>query len=140
MTVALLSLFGSFVGSCWVADFTPTMTDTHCFESVYDGAHVRDRHEVKENGKTVYAGETIYSVDGGQPVFTYFNSMGGIGRGTFDAHDTTLHFKGSMRASPEASPQPIDSEWRVVDADHYEVRSPGPSNGGNAVVHFTRVK
>ena len=42
-----------FVGSCWAADFTPTMRDTHCFEAMYGGAHVRDRHEVKEGGKTV---------------------------------------------------------------------------------------
>jgi hypothetical protein len=139
---ARISILGSFVGSCWVAEFTSTMRDTHCFEGMYGGAHIRDRHEVKENGKTVYAGETVYSSDGDQPVFTYFNSLGGIGRGNFEQVGETLRFKGSMRASPDKAPQPIDSEWRIVDDDHYEVRSlvKSPSTGGNPVLRFTRVK
>jgi hypothetical protein len=131
-----------FVGSCWAADFTPTMRDTHCFEAMYGGAHVRDRHEVKEGGKTVYAGETIYSVEGEQAVFTYFNSLGGVGRGSLAGEGPLLRFKGDMRASPDKPQQPIDSEWRVVDDDHYEVRSlvKSPSTGGNKVLRFTRVK
>lgn len=131
-----------FVGSCWVADFSPTMRDTHCFEAMYGGVHVRDRHEVKESGKVVYAGETIYSVEGKGAVFTYFNSLGGVGRGTLAQQGETLRFKGSLRASPEKPDQAIDSEWRIVDDDHYDVRSlvKSASTGGNAVLHFTRVK
>jgi hypothetical protein len=137
-----LSAFAPFAGSCWVADFTPAVSDTHCFETMYGGAHVRDRHEVKDKGKVVYAGETIYSLDGGQRVFTYFNSLGGVGRGTVDPSGAILHFKGSMRGSPEKAPQQIDSEWRLVDQDHYDVRSlvKSASTAGNGVVHFTRVK
>ena len=77
-----LSAFAPFAGSCWIADFTSTMSDTHCFEAMYGGVHVRDRHEVKEKGKIIYAGETVYSLDGHSAVFTYFNSLGGIGRGS----------------------------------------------------------
>jgi hypothetical protein len=137
-----LSAFAPFAGSCWVADFSPTMSDTHCFEAMYDGAHVRDRHEVKEKGKIIYAGETIYSLDGDSAVFTYFNSLGGIGRGTVEPSGSILHFKGSMRASPDKSPQQIDSEWRMVDDDNYDVRSlvKSASTAGNAVLHFRRVK
>lgn len=137
-----LSAFAPFAGSCWVADFSPTMSDTHCFEAMYDGAHVRDRHEVKEKGKIIYAGETVYSLDGDSAVFTYFNSLGGIGRGTVQPSGSTLHFKGSMRGSPDKSPQQIDSEWRIVDDDHYDVRSlvKSASTAGNAVLHFRRVK
>jgi hypothetical protein len=134
--------FEPFVGSCWVADFSPTVSDTHCFEAMYGGAHVRDRHEVKAEGKTVYAGETVYSVDGGSSVFTYFNSLGGIGRGTVETGSSTLRFTGSMRASPDKPPQRIDSEWRILDKDHYDVRSllPSASTAGNSVLHFRRVK
>jgi len=137
-----LSVFAPFAGSCWVADFSPTMSDTHCFEAMYDGAHVRDRHEVKEKGKIIYAGETVYSLDGNSAIFTYFNSLGGIGRGTVEPSGSTLHFKGSMRASPDKSPQQIDSEWRIVDDDHYDVRSlvKSASTAGNGVLHFRRVK
>ena len=137
-----LSAFAPFAGSCWIADFTSTMSDTHCFEAMYGGAHVRDRHEVKEKGKTIYAGETVYSLDGNSAVFTYFNSLGGVGRGTVEPGGSTLHFKGSMRGSPDKPPQAIDSEWRIVDDDHYDVRSlvKSASTAGNAVLHFRRVK
>jgi hypothetical protein len=56
-------------------------------------------------------------------VFTYFNSLGGVGHGTMQRDRSTLRFKGSMRGSPKDAEQPIDSEWHVIDRDHYEVRS-----------------
>jgi hypothetical protein len=138
---ATVGAFDPFVGSCWSADFSATMRDTHCFEVLYDGAHVRDRHEVKEAGKTVYAGETTYSLDGPNTVFTYFNSLGGVGTGKVTRDGGLLRFKGSMRASPEKPPQPIDSEWTIIDHDHYDVRSlvKDASTGGNPVLHFRRV-
>ena len=131
---------GMFVGSCWIADFTKTMTDRHCFTRILGGTHVRDAHEVKEGGRVIYAGETTYSLDGDGVAFTYFNSSGGVGRGTVAQHAAALHFAGSMRGSPDKPPEKIDSEWRVVDDDHYDVRSlvPSASTGGKDVLHFRR--
>jgi hypothetical protein len=47
-----------------------------------------------------------------------------------------------MRASPDKPQQPINSEWKIIDADHYEVRSlvTSPSTGSNPTLTFTRVK
>ena len=134
--------FNRFVGSCWVADFTATMTDRHCFTRILGGTHIRDAHEVKEGGRAIYAGETTYSVEGEGVAFTYFNSLGGMGRGTVAEKDDMLRFTGSMRASPDKPPEKIDSEWRMVDDDHYEVRSlvPSASTGGNQALRFTREK
>ena len=131
-----------FIGSCWTANFTPTMIDRHCFNRVIGNSHIRDIHEVRENGRVVYEGETTYSVDGADLVFTYFNSLGGVGRGSVMQTGDVLHFKGSMRASPDKQPQPIDSEWTVLDDDHYDVRSlvKDASTAGKDVIHFTRVK
>ena len=139
---ASLDVFKPFVGACWRADFSATVNDIHCFEEMYGGAHIRDRHEVRDGGKTVYAGETIYSADGSGSVFTYFNSLGGVGTGTVSGADKRLGFKGTMRASPDKPAQAIDSEWRIVDADHYEVRSlvKSSSSGGVPVLKFARVK
>src|SRR3954468_11937136 len=89
-SAATLAPFKPFVGSCWRASFSATTTDTHCFEAMYGGAHIRDRHEVKEKGKTVYAGETIYSVDGPDLVFTYVNSLGGVGIGKVGSTERSL--------------------------------------------------
>lgn len=136
-----LSLFKPFLGACWQTNFTPTVHDTHCFEPMYGGAHVRDRHEVKDGGKIVYAGETIYSADGPDLVFTYFNSLGGVGIGKVGSSEKSLGFTGTMRAAPDKPEEEIDSEWRLIDADHYEVRSLVPAkNGQPDKPHvFTRV-
>jgi hypothetical protein len=136
-----LSPFKPFLGACWKADFSAAVHDTHCFEAMYGGAHIRDRHEVQDSGKTVYAGETIYSADGPDLVFTYFNSLGGVGQGKVGTADRLLGFTGTMRASPNKAEEPIDSEWRIVDADHYEVRSLVKSSSGELapVLKFTRV-
>ncbi len=138
---ATLDPFAPLVGSCFVAQFTPTMHDTHCFTLLYGGAHVRDTHEVRDGDKAIYAGETIYSRDGNGLVFNYVNSTGGVGRGALSADATTLHFIGAMRGSPDRVATPIDSEWRLIDGDHYEVRSlvPSPSGGFDKPIAFTRV-
>ncbi len=39
-----LAIFKPFVGACWRADFSPTVHDTHCFEAMYGGAHIREIH------------------------------------------------------------------------------------------------
>ena len=137
-----LSAFKQLIGACWRAEFSVNVQDTHCFEALYGGAHVRDRHEVQDGGKTVYAGDTTYSADGPDLIFVYVNSLGGVGRGKVHAGGVMLRFTGTMRSSPDKAPQPIDSEWRFVDADHYEVRSlvKSPSAGPNRPVTFARVK
>ena len=95
-----LSPFKPFLGACWRADFSPTVHDTHCFEAMYGGAHVRDRHEVQDGSKTIYAGETIYSADGPDLVFAYYNSLGGVGLGKVGSTEKALGFTGSMWVFP----------------------------------------
>ncbi len=51
------------VGGCWRGEFRNGALDTHCFESVYGGRHIRDRHEVK-GPDGLYRGETLYSWNG----------------------------------------------------------------------------
>ena len=71
--------------------------DTHCFAPVFGGAHVRDTHRVVVKGRVVYQGETLYSRDGVGLTFTYWNSLGGVGRGAVQTEATGLHFTGTMR-------------------------------------------
>lgn len=117
-----LSPLKPLLDACWRAELAPSVDDTHCFEPMYGGAHVRDRHEVRQAGKTVYAGETIYSVEGAEVVFTYVNSLGGVGRGKMRRGSAALIFTGTMRAMPDKAEQAIDSTWRLLDQG-YEVRS-----------------
>lgn len=137
-----LSAFRPFLGACWRARFSARVEDTHCFEAMYGGAHVRDTHEVRDGGKVIYAGETIYSVDGPDLVFTYFNSLGGVGLGKVGTTEASLGFNGTMRPSPDKPEEEISSEWKLIDADHYEVRSLVPSKTGapEKPLTFTRIQ
>ncbi|MFM6933332.1 MAG: hypothetical protein ACKOUT_13950 [Novosphingobium sp.] len=107
-----LGMFDRLVGHCFIASVGPSSTDRHCFEGIYGRKHVRDRHSVKVDGKVVYAGETIYSRDGDSVVFTYFNTLGGVGHGKASATPAGISFTGSMRGSPTGSAQSMDSTWR----------------------------
>ena len=121
---ARLAPLQDFVGHCWIAVIGEGTTDRHCFEPLYSGAHVRDRHAVMRGEQTLYAGETVYSAEGDRISFTYWNSLGGVGRGEASAQNGVLTFRMTMRATPDAAPQPIISTWHKL-ADGYETTSGG---------------
>jgi uncharacterized protein YndB with AHSA1/START domain len=81
------------VGHCWRGEFKNGAVDVHCFEGAYGGQHVRDRHEVTGPGAP-YRGETLYSWDGAarRVGYTYWNSSGGVSRGTMAAIPEGLDF------------------------------------------------
>jgi hypothetical protein len=96
-----LRMFEPLVGHCWQGEAPGGAgTDTHCFEAVYGGEHVRDRHTVLVGGNAVYSGETLYSVEGDRVSFTYWNSLGGVGRGNARRKSDAIDFTGSMRQDP----------------------------------------
>ena len=133
MTRSALTIFATLLGHCWQAQLSPRDIDTHCFTDMWNGAHVRDAHVVTHAGKEVYSGETIYSFDGQAVIFTYYNSLGGVGAGTARAADKSIAFDGSMRAGPTSKPQPIKSQWRL-GSDGYDVISDGKT------VRFNRAR
>ena len=127
-----LAIFATLLGHCWQTQLAPRDIDTHCFTDMWKGGHVRDVHVVTHGGKSVYEGETIYSFDGKAIVFIYVNSLGGVGGGSATVDGKSTAFTGSMRAAPNAPPQPIDARWRLV-GDGYEVTTPAEK----AVRRFT---
>jgi hypothetical protein len=120
-----LTPLAPLLGHCWSgpAPQGPGI-DTHCFESFLNGRHVRDRHEVVVDGKTVYAGESVYSDEGGKLSFTYWNSFGGIGHGTATASGESITFSGETRPAAGAPPEPSNAVWRLNGAG-YDVIWPG---------------
>lgn len=116
-----LSPLAPFIGHCWSGDAPGGAgTDTHCFEAAYGGEHIRDRHNVQVAGKTVYSGETIYSVEQGAITFTYWNSLGGVGHGTAQQAGDRIAFQGEMREEPSSSTEPMHAAW-IVGPDGYRV-------------------
>lgn len=115
-----LEPLGFLVGHCWRGEFAGGEVDTHCFESVYDGQHVRDRHEVT-GGQGVYRGETIYSADpSGAVSFTYWNSQGGVSRGSMREQADRLDFGDESYRGPDGREIVISSFWRRAGEDSYE--------------------
>jgi hypothetical protein len=127
----VLAPFDNFVGHCWAADLGGGAVDRHCFEPVYDGAHVRDRHVVTQAGQIVYAGETIYSGEAGQISLIYLNSLGGVGHGSAALEGQDLVFRLRMRATPDGAPQDFVTTWRQT-ADGFDATT------GDVVRHFAR--
>ena len=110
------------VGHCWRGEFQDSgAVDTHCFEPVYDGKHIRDRHEVT-GGKSIYRGETIYSwnAETKRVEFVYFNSLGGVSRGSLAARDGILDFADQEYRGPDGAKMTIHTQWRPTDSS-YEV-------------------
>lgn len=111
------------VGQCWSAKFpNGTATDTHCFESVYGGAFIRDRHVVR-GLKGPYEGETIYAWDPKQKklVYTYWASDGGTSSGTAEpGAEGELLFHESYSSSEQKLE--LKTVWTRRADDGYDVR------------------
>jgi hypothetical protein len=117
-----LEPWSALIGHCWVGEAPGKAgTDKHCFESIYGGQHVRDRHAVTVAGREVYAGESIYSAKGAQVIFTYWNSLGGVGSGSAAIVGNDWRFSGSIHATATGMEQPMSAVWKLVPAG-YEVR------------------
>src|SRR5690349_14484920 len=110
------------VGHCWRGEIGPGRLDTHCFERVYDGQHVRDRHEVT-GGPGVYRGESLYSWDGAANAVTYsyWNSAGGVSRGTMHPQRDRLEFGDQTYRGADGREQTFSTYWRPIGDDAYEV-------------------
>lgn len=118
-----LEPLGFLAGHCWRGTLPTGEQDRHCFEPVYGGQHVRDIHEVSGGNGTVYAGETFYSADGeGGLAFTYFNSIGGVSRGTVRPGAGELNFGEEHYRGADGRRIALSVVWRPVEGgEAYEV-------------------
>jgi hypothetical protein len=129
------------LGHCWRGEFKGGAVDTHCFESVYGGRHIRDRHEVKGPGDP-YRGETLYSwnAETRRVDYTYWNSSGGVSRGTMLPKPDALDFGDETYTGPDGRKTVISTLWRKAGADAYEaVNTAGADPTGSRIVRYTRV-
>ena len=135
-----LEPLGFLVGHCWRGEFASGETDVHCFEPVYGGQHVRDRHEVT-GGARVYRGESLYSAEpGGVVTYTYWNSLGGVSRGTMRPDGARLDFGDESYRGPDGRQVSIATHWRRVGDDAYEaVSASAQSPTMNRTVRYQRV-
>lgn len=110
-----------WVGHCWSGKFPDgKATDTHCFESVYGGRFVRDRHVVRGE-RPDYSGESMYWRDGGtgKVSYIYFNSDGGVSTGTLETQGARLQFADEQYTGPDGKVQKYRTVWDRKGADGY---------------------
>ena len=132
------------VGHCWRGEFTGSgNVDTHCFEPVYGGRHIRDRHEVKNvAGKIVYAGESIYGWNGKtrRVEFAYFSSDGAISYGSMTPRDGDLDFGDEVFNGTDGKEIKISTLWRRSGNSAYDaVTRSAFMPTGQRVVTYKRV-
>lgn len=126
------------VGHCWRGELRAGVEDTHCFERVYGGRFLRDRHEVTGG----YSGETLYSWNqlGGAADYTYWNSVGGVSRGTMRPNGDQLDFGDETYRAADGRTMRIATAWQRRGETQYEVRVSSPGNPtGARVTRYTRL-
>jgi hypothetical protein len=130
-------------GHCWQGEFPGgKSTDRHCFEWVWDRAHLRDVHVVT-GGETPYCGETLYSWDAelDRIAFRYFNSVGGVSEGILLVGPEGIRSP-EERYRDASGERVFRSTLVPMDADHYRTRVEQHKDGEwqeTWVVDFSRV-
>jgi hypothetical protein len=107
-------------GRCWSGKFPDGVkSDEHCFEWIYGGKFLRDRHQVRGGGPD-YQGETIYAWDPERKavVYWYFNSDGGFSTGSLRVEGDALVFP-NERFVNEGVETFYRSVWRRTGDDRY---------------------
>ena len=116
--------FAFLAEGCWKGTMPDgKAVDTHCWEWMYEGAHLRDRHVVT-GPKAPYRGETVYSWDAERKrvIYRYWNSLGGFSDGDFEVVGDTLVSSSERYVGPEG-PQEFRTILTRLDENRYESRT-----------------
>ncbi len=128
-------------GHCWQGNFADGTVDTHCFEPVYGGRFIRDRHQVAM-GASIYAGESLYgwNAETGRVEYTYWNTSGGISRGSMTVRGAVLDFGDEVYRGRDGREMQIATTWHKIDDTAYETRAANAADPtGSRVVRYTRI-
>jgi len=123
-------------GSCWKGAFADGQTtDEHCFDWMYEGRFLRDRHVVKAPSKPDYVGETIYywEPEAKQIQYLYVENFGGVSRGTAEAAADGMVFP-ATRYSDGKMAMTYRSRWTRIDAASYEAHAEAQVKDGWATM------
>jgi len=129
------------VGHCWAGEMSGGSVDTHCFEPMFGGKFVRDRHNVK-GPKGDYAGESIYAWDPGQKriVYWYWGAGGEIDQGVVLPRANGFDFpERHLTSPPDLS---MRTRWQRNGEDAYDATNEQKKGDGawklEWQVHYVR--
>lgn len=109
-------------GHCWKGSFpNQAQIDEHCFEWLYGGRFLRDRHVVHGEGHADYLGETTYYWDAalGQVQYLYIENQGGYSTGGVTAGGDGLVFPPTAYVD-NGKERIYRSRWQRDGDDAYE--------------------
>jgi hypothetical protein len=124
------------VGHCWSGEFPGgSGRDTHCFEAMYRGKFVRDRHTL-HGRQGDYLGETIYAYDPGrrQIVYWYFSSDGDIDSGSVIPVADGFDFPERHLTEPHGVT--LRTHWTREGSDRYVAVNERKTEGGDWQVEW----
>ena len=110
------------VGACWLGDFPGgKQKDVHCYEPVFNGVHLRDRHAVS-GGPELYRGETIYSWNqSSQKIeYVYWNSLGGVSTGSATPENGKINFPDESYLGADGQEIVISTVWENMSDQGYD--------------------
>ena len=136
--IPALAPMAPLVGHCWAADLPGGQRDVHCFEAMFEGRFVRDRHEVSGGG-VQHLGETVYGVEAGKVAYTYWSSDGETMRGTMRGDGPRLDFGESPVRGPAGAETRLRTEWLLADRG-YDARWTSPDPRLNRSMHYVRIE
>lgn len=125
-------------GACWVAEVpsegdVPAAQNIHCFEKMFGGQFIRDRHEFVSDGADPITGESVYAADGDGFKITNYSDLGSIEEARADiTEDGQLVFQVNKK---------IRSILQLIDENSYELRQEERKGGSWNIVNrqmFTR--
>ena len=105
------------LGSCWRGTFADgKTTDVRCYEPVFGGKFVRERHVVRGLQASEYRGESLYHWDGEakQIRFTYWNSSGGVSTGAMLVDGTRRVFPTERYKGADGRTREFKTTWHVM--------------------------
>jgi len=111
-------------GSCWQGTFAGrSETDTHCFDAMFGGRFLRDRHAVA-GAAAPYAGENVYRWDPRAQTlaYDYFASDGGHSEGTVAADGRTLRFSDNY-VGVDGKPMVLRSVWTIENSNEFSAKA-----------------
>jgi hypothetical protein len=109
------------IGHCWIGTFPDgKQTDEHCFEWMYGGKFVRDRHIVR-GGAEAYEGESTYSWDpkAKRINFAYYNTAGEVTSGYVEETAEGIVFP--QKHQTATGTMELKTVWTRPSPDSYRV-------------------
>ncbi len=140
--IAGLKPMAFVAGHCWKGTFPDGQTtDEHCFEWLYGGKFLRDRHVVRNPSRPDYVGEAFYywDAEAKRIEYVYLENLGGVSRGRAEAASDGMVFP-AARYVDETTALTYRARWTWIGDSAYEAHSEAQGKDGWATMFKVKLE